>query len=336
MVDGFVMLTFSDDIGGSGGVVDLQLVPLPSTTSRSSAQLFRPMSAGTMDIGFQPLPIPLCDSDSLQEAPESLPHPKTMPRKRQGKGCKTDKKESKSRTRNSAKGSTSKGPKRSKVPKEPEPRKRVRKTMKPKRTKNGEHKSKPVKSRAKDVKKTEANDQVETEFKETELKELFRWPSCMMNHVLGHLTPKAGVHMQMFTEFSGLGTPEFSMKALSAAAPDILQVKVRSCCDWDTNCQTALVNNSDPDTHVFGDIAAVLSDEMKSRVQRKVLVEAPRKRKQNTLCMHKIVFGGQNISLCFGLCLFFLLWSTRGEHLQARHPSCYWIPRLHDWTHTRL
>ena len=105
----------------------------------------------------------------------------------------------------------------------------------------------------------------------------------MMNHILGQLTPKAAVHMQMFTEFSGLGTPEFSMKALSAAAPAVLQVKVRSCCDWDTNCQTALVNNSDPDTHVFADIADVLTDEMKSRVQRKVLVEVPRNHFENIL-----------------------------------------------------
>ena len=118
--------------------MDLQLVPLPSTAPRLSTQLpsmavFRPMCAGTMDVGFQPLPIPLCDAP--QKESESLPTPEqTMPRKRQTKGCQADKTKSKSRSRKSTKGSTSKGSKRSKVPTEPTPRKQVRTTLKPKKT----------------------------------------------------------------------------------------------------------------------------------------------------------------------------------------------------------
>lgn len=102
-----------------------------------------------------------------------------------------------------------------------------------------------------------------------------------MRELFAHVKPKR-VHVQAFSEFSGAGTAEVSLKALASAAsvcmgsdgPNPLSVKVMRQSDWDKTAQTALINNSDVDTRTFGDIMDMCSEEMKQKANRKVAVEA--------------------------------------------------------------
>lgn len=84
---------------------------------------------------------------------------------------------------------------------------------------------------------------------------------------------KKPVHVQLWTEFSGAGTPEFALKALASQVPEHLSMQVMSQCDWSPTAQTCCINNSDKDTHLFSDIADIMSEEMKARAERRVAVE---------------------------------------------------------------
>ena len=111
---------------------------------------------------------------------------------------------------------------------------------------------------------------------ETPLKQLFQWPEHMTRMFFNDCcdSQKKPVHVQLWTEFSGAGTPEFALNALASQVPEHLSVKVMGQCDWNNAAQTCLINNSDQETHLFGDIAGVMSEEMKARAERRVAVEA--------------------------------------------------------------
>ena len=113
-------------------------------------------------------------------------------------------------------------------------------------------------------------------FKQTQVEEAFHWPQVLLESFAEgrmdqpHMSEP--VHIQMWTEFSGAGTPEFALEAL-AAATDKLTAEIISTGDWGTNPQTTLMNNTDSKTHVFGDISDVLTDEMRMLAERRVPVE---------------------------------------------------------------
>ncbi len=56
-------------------------------------------------------------------------------------------------------------------------------------------------------------------------------------------------------------------------AQELLSCKVMYQSDWNAQAQRALINNAN-DSHVFGDIEDVCSEEMKEKSHRKVAVEA--------------------------------------------------------------
>lgn len=126
--------------------------------------------------------------------------------------------------------------------------------------------------------KKETEDDVKPEditMTETPLKQLFHWPEQMAKVFSTDCcdAQKKPVHVQLWTEFSGAGTPEFALKALASQVPEHLSMQVMSQCDWSPTAQTCCINNSDKDTHLFSDIADIMSEERKARAERRVAVE---------------------------------------------------------------
>jgi hypothetical protein len=126
--------------------------------------------------------------------------------------------------------------------------------------------------------KKETEDDVKPEditMTETPLKQLFHWPEQMAKVFFTDCcdAQKKPVHVQLWTEFSGAGTPEFALKALASQVLEHLSMQVMSQCDWSPTAQTCCINNSDKDTHLFSDIADIMSEEMKARAERRVAVE---------------------------------------------------------------
>lgn len=112
------------------------------------------------------------------------------------------------------------------------------------------------------------------EFLSTSLKDLFSWPRRMIETIFNKMSkPGEKIHIQQFSEFSGAGTAEFAMTALAAAAPDILSSRVMHQADWDNSASRALINNAEDDSHVFGDIRDICSEEMVRKTSRRVAVE---------------------------------------------------------------
>ena len=96
-----------------------------------------------------------------------------------------------------------------------------------------------------------------------------------MNTILPNVSNFGKVHVQQFSEFSGAGTAEFALKALASALPDKLSARIMHQSDWNKAAQNSLINNSDADTHVFGDIKEICSDDMNRKTSRRVAVEVP-------------------------------------------------------------
>ena len=142
---------------------------------------------------------------------------------------------------------------------------------------------------------------METSFVKTPLETLFHWPKHLMNIVakmkhdeLDSKDCSKPLHIQLWTEFSGCGTAEFALDAITSAAQNNMSMRVMSQCDWDNAARTALINNSGPDSHIFGNIQDVCSSEMLAKTSRKVAVEVFQlKQTHFVLCLSFFWGGGQ-------------------------------------------
>ena len=120
----------------------------------------------------------------------------------------------------------------------------------------------------------EGEETADDHFLSTSLKGLFSWPRRMIDTIFSRIPkPDQKIHIQQFSEFSGAGTAEFAMTALAAAAPDILSSRMMHQADWDNSASRALINNAEDDSHIFGDIKDICSEEMKRKTSRRVAVE---------------------------------------------------------------
>ena len=108
------------------------------------------------------------------------------------------------------------------------------------------------------------------------LKDAFSWPTKLTQCLNDNFTNKLPdrVHVQLWTEFSGAGTPEVALEALGNAYPG-LSMGAMSTGDWDVNAKLALVANTPAKTHIFGeDISKVLPAHVKEQCDKRVPVEA--------------------------------------------------------------
>ena len=109
--------------------------------------------------------------------------------------------------------------------------------------------------------------------KECNLSLAFDWPTRLMNCILCGVQQHPNIHVRLHTEFSGAGTAEFAMQALSGVSHNKITSEFVSAADWDKVPQLALSNNLSGDTHIFSDIGHVMSPSMKDRVERLVPVQ---------------------------------------------------------------
>lgn len=246
---------------GSEALLGFQLVPLPPAASFSS---------GTLNL----------DSDETLLPTQIVPVPTTAENATGSESSKL------TRQRTQAKGQAKQKSKR--APKsEAAPKLRVKKASKQGRKPRMQAKrgrsDKGASSRPKTAKRKtcESEDDETVVFRKTDLEKSFSWPDRLMQMAAKHINSNPGrYHLQVFSEFSGAGTAEVAMSAIANASGAVftnpLGLSVVHQSDWDKTAQTALLNNSDQTTHIFGDIKDVCSDEMKQKVDRKVAVEVTR------------------------------------------------------------
>ena len=156
--------------------------------------------------------------------------------------------------------------------------KQKRQQQTPKAKARSKQKAKPVKLRTRKPMK-EKKQKLQpmqalflAEVEDKPLAKAFQWPQHLTQQLLQHHPPDKPLHVQLYSEFSGAGTAEFAAQALEAAC-DPLCVDVVSVADWNTNAATALVANTGPETHVFGDIAEVCSEKMRRLCDRPMCVK---------------------------------------------------------------
>ena len=256
----FAMFNFSE---GSAQQSGLQLVSLPSATECAVG--------GTVNLGFSDTSslLPLVPVDQCPTTLKESIHkdkevkPKSAPKKKARNQEQAKSRRTFQRTRNAT---DVKKTKRT----APKIKKAKTNTASSSRGAKGKRVSKP---RSEEQKEKPANDV----FRETELKKSFQWPTVVMQKVfeeMDHEVKEIGpTHVQLFTEFSGAGTPEFSLAALTAAAPQWLTSCVVHQADIAATPQRALLNNRSETSHVFGDIEDVCSKQMLQKTQRQVAVE---------------------------------------------------------------
>lgn len=246
-----------------------QLVPLPQSSAAAAA------CGGTVDLGFSDtssllpiVPVDQCPT-TLKERVDNQVKPKSVPKKpRKGSTNSTRSR----RTFQKPIHANATDVKRSKKTKKTAITKT--KGVRTRSARGTKGKGKGLKpKRSEEQKEKPANDV----FKETELKKSFQWPRVVMQKVLQEMEYEVQelgpTHVQLFTEFSGAGTPEFSLAALSAAAPQWLTSCVLHQADSASTPQRALLNNRSETAHTFGDIEELCSKQMLQKTQRRVAVE---------------------------------------------------------------
>ena len=87
---------------------------------------------------------------------------------------------------------------------------------------------------------------------------------CVQDHPL---------HVRLSTEFSGACTAEFALQAVSNASDGKISAEMVSSADWGVVPQRVLKANAGEKSHVFQDIASIMTNEMKERIDRMVPVQ---------------------------------------------------------------
>lgn len=105
-----------------------------------------------------------------------------------------------------------------------------------------------------------------------ELSFAFDWPNRLVSSLCSQGVEIPKIHVRLHTEFSGAGTAEFALNALTGATNGSITTELISAADWDKVPQIALKNNLPGHTHLFSDIGHVMSPMMKERVERLVPV----------------------------------------------------------------
>ena len=119
--------------------------------------------------------------------------------------------------------------------------------------------------------------QIQPQFaRPTKWSSYFEWPVLLLRKLFKCFPaakPEKQIHLKLHTEFSGAATSEFAAAALAAASDGKLSFDVVSQSDIALSCQRVLIANSEPSTHIFGDIMELCGDEMKKAIENPVAVK---------------------------------------------------------------